>query len=274
MRILRKILFLVFYSIFIIGCQNHNQSDGADVGDGSLEKIKKSDILYWGADVVGGIPYVFEDPNNADSYIGFEMDIAKALAKHIGVEQKMVIKPWDNLIPELQRSSFDMAMNGIEDTEDRGKIVLFSEPYFVYSQQITVHKDTQDINSLEDLKGKKVATLSGSAAEDILRSVPEIQVRAISEIIYCYEDLESGKVDAVLLDTPIAAAYGATNPKLKNVGTTFAQGNYVIAFRHEQKLLRDAINEVLTKIKKNGELKTIYTKWGIMDSHQQSIGIE
>lgn len=275
MSITKSYLLLFFLSILIIGCQNNNASSNvSEEDDASLDKVKNTNILYWGADVVGGIPYVFEDPNNPGSYIGFEMDIARAIARHLGVEQKMVIKPWDNLIPELQRGSFDMAMNGIEDTEDRGKIVSFSAPYFVYSQQITVRKDTQGIQSLEDLKGKKVATLSGTAAEDILRSIPEIQVRAISEIIYCYEDLEYGKVDAVLLDTPIAAAYGATNPKLKNVGKTFAQGNYVIAFRNDQKALRDAIDEILNKMKENGELKAIYTKWGIMDSHQQSIGIE
>lgn len=223
--------------------------------------------------MVGGIPYVYEDPKNHDSYIGFEMDIAKAIARHLGVELKLVIKAWDTLIPELQRGSFDIAMNGIEDTEDRGKIVLFSDPYFIYSQQVTVRKETKGISSLENLKGKKVATLSGTAAEDILRQTPGIQVITNPEIIYSYRDLEEGKVDAVLLDTPIAVAYGASNPKLKNVGESFGEGRYVITFRKEDVILRDEVNRALTRMKENGEIKAIYKKWGLMDSHQKKIGI-
>lgn len=224
--------------------------------------------------MVGGIPYVYEDPKNKGNYIGFEMDIANAIAGHLGVKQQMVIKAWDTLIPELQKGSFNMAMNGIENTEDRRNMVLFSHPYYFYSQQITVRKETKGINSLADLKGKKVATLSGTAAEDILRSAGNVKVLTNPEIIYSYKDLEDGKVDAVLLDTPIAAAYGAANPKLKNVGESFGEGKYVIAFRKEDTSLTDAVNNALEEMKKNGELKAILEKWGIFDHHQEKIGIK
>jgi polar amino acid transport system substrate-binding protein len=201
------------------------------------------------------------------------MDIANAIAQQLGVELKLVIKPWDTLIPELQRGSFDMAMNGIENAPERAKIVQFSMPYFVYSQQLTVRKETRGINSLADLKGKTVATLSGTAAEDILMNTPGIHLLVNPEIIYSYQALESGKADAVLLDTPIAAAYGATNPKLKNVGDSFMEGNYVIAFRKGDESLRDAVDQILESMKSSGALKSIYAKWGIMDSHQGKIGI-
>jgi polar amino acid transport system substrate-binding protein len=216
---------------------------------------------------------VYEDPHRPDTYIGFEMTIAQAIADGLGVQLKLVIKAWDTLIPELQRGSFDLAMNGIEDTEDRDKIVLFSEPYFVYAQQLTVRKNTSGIASLDDLRDKRVATLSGTAAEDILRQTAGVQIVTNPEIIYSYRDLEEGKVEAVLLDTPIAAAYGAANPKLQNVGQSFGEGRYVIAFRKEDKSLRDAIDRVLQSLKQNGELKRIYERWGIMDQHQAQIGI-
>ncbi len=241
--------------------------------DTSLERVKKARVLAWGADVVGGEPYVFEDPKNKGIYIGFEMDIAKGIASHLGVQEKMVIKAWDTLIPELQKGSFDMAMNGIEDLEERRKLVLLSDPYFVYSQQITVRRETKGIKSLEDLKGKRVATLSGTAAEDILRRTPGISAHINPEIIYSYRDLAAGRVDAVLLDTPIAAAYGATNPKLKNVGESFGEGKYSIAFRKEDQALGKAVNQALEEMKRNGQLKAIYHRWGIMDKHQDEIGI-
>ena len=259
----------------MLGCQKKEGIPETGVqADNSLDRVKQAGVLLWGADVVGGIPYVYEDPKNPGTYIGFEVDIAKAIAKHMGVEQRMVIKAWDTLIPELQKGSFDMAMNGIEDTEDRKNIVLFSDPYFVYSQQITVRKNTNGIKRLEDLKGKKVATLSGTAAEDILRATPGLEVHINPEIIYSYKDLEDGKVDAVLLDTPIAAAYGASNPKLKNVGESFGEGTYVIAFRKEDVSLQNAVNKALKMMKENGELRTIYEKWSLIDKHQAKIGIK
>jgi polar amino acid transport system substrate-binding protein len=241
--------------------------------DHSLDRIKRAGKFTWGADVVGGVPYVFEDPKNPKTYIGFEVDIAKGVARRLGVEQELVIRAWDSLVPELQKQSFDMAMNGLEDLEDRGKIVLFSRPYYVYTQQLTVSKERNSIASLADLRGKTVGTLSGSAAEDILRATPGISVRTNPEIVYSYRDLEAHVVDAVLLDSPIAAAYGSTNPKLKNVGESFAEGRYIIAFRREDRALRDAVNAALDAMINSGELRQIYERWGLMDSHQAQIGV-
>lgn len=276
MKKLLNYFWPVLFIVLILGCQKKSEQDsspGKQGQDLSVERVKKAGVLLWGADVIGGVPYVYQDPNRPGAYIGFEMDIARAIAHHIGVKQKLVIKAWDNLIPELQKGSFDIAMNGIEDTEDRRKLVLFSDPYFVYSQQITVRQETEGITTLEDLRGKKVATLSGTAAEDLLRKDPGIEVIINPEIIYSYRDLEDGRVDAVLLDKPIAVAYGATNPKLKNVGESFEEGTYVIAVRREDSELLKAVNAALEAMKESGELAGIFQRWGIMDEHQKRIGI-
>ena len=257
-----------------MGCGSGHSGAGArHAQDPSLERVRKAHVLLWGADVIGGIPYAFEDPKHPGTYVGFEVDIAREVAHQLGVEPKLVIRAWDTLIPELQKGSFDMAMNGIEDTPDRAAIVAFSKPYFVYSQQLTVRKGTPGIQTLGDLKGKTVATLSGTAAEDILRQTPGIKVVTHPEIIYSYRDLQSRRVDAVLLDSPIAAAYGASNPKLKNVGESFGEGQYVAAFRTEDQSLRDAVNVALEHLKRSGALKSIYQKWGLLDKHQARIGI-
>lgn len=264
-----------FCLLLPVACNKKTDTQlSAQKQDQSLERVQNAGDLLWGADVVGGIPYVYEDPNHPGTYIGFEKDIADAIGKQLGVQTRLVIKAWDTLIPELQRGSFDMAMNGIENTEDRAKIVLYSEPYFVYAQQLTIRKETQGIGGLSDLTGRKVATLSGTAAEDILRGTSGIQVVTNPEIIYSYRELETGQVDAVLLDTPIAAAYGAANPKLRNVGESFGRGHYVIAFRHEDRALRDAVDQAITKLKSDGELRLILTKWGIMDGHQEEITVQ
>jgi polar amino acid transport system substrate-binding protein len=255
------------------GCAKGEQSQSVAQADPSLARVKRSGVLAWGADVVGGVPYVYEDSKHPGEYTGFEMEIAQSIARHLGVKLKLVVKAWDTLVPELQRGSFDMAMNGIEDTPERAKIVLFSDPYYVYSQQLTVRRETDGVQALADLQGKRVATLSGTAAEDILRATPRIKPVINPEITYSFQDLESGKVDAVLLDKPIAVAYGASNPKLKNVGDSFEEGRYIIAFRTEDRSLWEAVNQALAAMKSSGELKAIYERYGIMDHHQAQLGI-
>jgi polar amino acid transport system substrate-binding protein len=272
----RVLVALLLAGVFVApaGCGSGHSGAGAKhASDPSLDRVKHAGVLVWGADVIGGIPYAFEDPKNPGTYIGFEVDIAREVARELGVQPKLEIRAWDTLIPELQKGSFDMAMNGIEDTPDRAAIVAFSDPYFVYSQQLTVREGTTGVSSLTDLKGKTVATLSGTAAEDILRQTAGIKVVTHPEIIYSYRDLQSNRVDAVLLDTPIAAAYGASNPKLKNVGESFGEGRYVAAFRKEDGSLRAAVNVALEDLKRSGKLKEIYSKWGILDKHQAKIGI-
>jgi polar amino acid transport system substrate-binding protein len=281
MQSMRWVRWTLLGSLLLTGCGGVAQpganrtTAGTDAAtrDESLRRVQRAGVLTWGADVVGGIPYVFEDPKRPGQYVGFEMDIAEGVARHLGVKLKLVVRAWDTLIPELQRGSFDMAMNGIEDTEDRRRIVSFSHPYYIYSQQITVRKGTHGIRRLEDLKGRRVATLSGTAAEDLLRGTKGVEVVVAPEIIYSYRDLERGKVDAVLLDTPIAAAYGAANPKLTNVGESFNEGRYIIAFRKQDRALLDAVNQALEAMKRSGELRGIYRKYGILDSHQDQIGV-
>jgi polar amino acid transport system substrate-binding protein len=270
---MKRVLVWSLIALAAAGCARNETAKPLASRDDSLNRVKKAGVLSWGADVVGGVPYVYEDPQRRGEYTGFEMAIAQGVARRLGVQVKLVVKAWDTLIPELQRGSFDMAMNGIEDTPDRAKLVLFSDPYYVYSQQITVRKDNRDIETLQDLRGRKVATLSGTAAEDLLRS-HDIQAVVAPEIIYSYRDLENGKVDAVLLDKPIAVAYGATNPKLKNVGESFEEGRYVIVFRSQDVALRDAVNHALADMKRTGELKSIYQHYGLLDRHQIQLGIQ
>jgi polar amino acid transport system substrate-binding protein len=267
--------FIFALTLCMSACSQQADSTGSRaVADDSLARVQAAGVLRWGADVVGGEPYVFEDSKNPGQYKGFEWEIATALAQRLGVKLELTVKAWDTLIPELQRGSFDMAMNGIEDTPERAKIVLFSEPYYIYSQQLTVRRETNGVATLQDLVGKRVATLSGTAAEDILHDFAGVEAVIHPEIIYSYRDLEEGKVDAVLLDKPIAVAYGASNPALKNVGESFSEGRYVIVFRNEDISLRNAINAELQTMMKNGELKAIYERFGLMDEHEKRLGIQ
>lgn len=98
-----------------------------------LEKIRKRGYLLWGADAEGGAPYIFPDPRDPATMIGFEVEIADAIAGELGVKARHSQHAWDSLIPALERGDFDIAMNGIEITPRRGEKVLFSQPYYIHA---------------------------------------------------------------------------------------------------------------------------------------------
>src|SRR5580765_1065906 len=126
----------------------------------TLQEIKTRGVLLWGADAEGGAPYVYPDPQKPEQLVGFEHDLADALAAKLGVKAEMVQNQWDQLVPALERRNFDIILNGLEITPDNQQHIAMSQPYFVYAQQIVTRKETDGLSQLENLKGKAVGVLS------------------------------------------------------------------------------------------------------------------
>lgn len=219
--------------------------------------------LRWGADSEGGAPYVFRDPRNPTQIVGFEVDLMNEVAAKLGMTAEFIQNQWDSLVPGLKRGDYDVICNGLEITEDRKREILFSEPYFITYEQMTVRKENQDIQSLDDAPKKISGTLKNSLAERILLSQGEVEVRGYDSQTTVYEDLANGRLDFVLLDHPIAVYYGSSDPKLKSVGRPLAEMTYGIAVRKTETGLHAKINRALAELKKEGKLREIYDRWGI-----------
>ncbi|RJQ50480.1 MAG: ABC transporter permease subunit [Nitrospiraceae bacterium] len=237
----------------------------------SIDKIKKRGYLLWGSDAEGGAPYVFPSPEDPSRLIGFEVDLAEAVAKELGVKARQSQNAWDSLIPALKRGDFDIVLNGVEITPQRNEEVLFSVPYYIYTEQLVVRKEETAIRDINDLKGKKAGTLSGAVAQDILEGLGGVDVRIYSGQVEPYEDLAFGRLDAVLLDLPIAAYYAKPNPKLKYAGPPAGEGFYGIAIRKEDTGLKKTVDEILGKLLRSGELKKIHEKWGLWNETQEKL---
>src|SRR5215813_11419253 len=124
--------------------------------------------LRWGGDAEGGAPYLLPNPKNPREIIGFEIDLMDAVGKQLNRKSAFVQNQWDGLIPGLQRGNYDLAVNGIEITDDRKQQVNFSIPYYACGEQLSVRAGENTISSLSDLKGKVVGTLKASLAQRIL----------------------------------------------------------------------------------------------------------
>ena len=234
----------------------------------ALQRVQSDGVLKWGADAEGGAPYVFPDPQQPDHLIGFEVELAAALAHKLGVRAQMVQNQWDGLVPALQRGNFDIVLNGMEITDEHRQQIALSQPYYVYSQQIIARKDNPCLTNLLALKGHVVGTLSGTVAQRLMERAGGIDVRVYPGQVEPFRDLNNGRLEAVMLDLPIAVYYLTKEPNLKRSGEPFAPGFYGIGVRKEDTALLVALNQAIAELRADGTLEKIYRQWDLWDKNQ------
>jgi polar amino acid transport system substrate-binding protein len=244
---------------------------GAWAAPDALAAIHQRGALRWGADAEGGAPYVFPDPAHPEKYTGFEKDLADVLAAKLGVKAVMVQNSWEQLVPALLRDNFDIILNGLELTPENQRQIAMSRPYFAYAQQIITRKDTRGLEHPAELKGKGVGILAGSAAQRLLEKQGGVDIRVYPGNVESFRDLKAGRIEAVLLDLPIAVFYAKPDKELRFAGEPFAPGFYGIGVRLEDKSLLEALNRVLTGLANDGELEKIYRRYGLWDAGQQRL---
>ena len=228
---------------------------------GGLARVKARGVLRWGADLQGGEPYVFEDPERPGHITGFEAEIAEALGKQLGVRTELVQNDWSTLVPSLERGSFDVIMNGLEITESRRQRVVFSEPYHLFAEQLVAREGDARVRDLASLRGLRVGTLASSLAWDMLQTTGAV-VLPYEGVEEPYIDLQRGRTDAVLLDDIVVERYGR-KPGLRTVGDA-GIGSYAIAARRDDQALIAAIDDALSQLKQNGELAAILARWKLV----------
>ncbi|MBI2391708.1 MAG: ABC transporter permease subunit [Deltaproteobacteria bacterium] len=240
---------------------------------GLLVSSTASARLRWGADAEGGAPYVLRDPKAPDKVIGFEVDLAEALSREVGEPIDFVQYEFGSLLPGLERGDLDLAMNGLEITPDRVQRVRFSRPYYVYRLQLVVRADDARFAGFDACAAAKcvVGTLGDTAAERLL------DARGVAKRVYDgqaepYRDLGLSRLDAVLLDVPVATYWARPDPKLRFVGEPFARGLYAIAFRKDREALAVRFDGAIERLAARGELERIYKKWSLWYDEQRSLG--
>ncbi|HLK10209.1 MAG TPA: ABC transporter permease subunit [Candidatus Binatia bacterium] len=233
---------------------------------GDLAGVRARGVLRWGGDVQGGEPYVFQDPHDGRRVLGFEVEIAAALARRLGVRAEFVQNDWQTLVPSLERGDFDVILNGLEVTPARRARVAFTRPYYAFSEALVV-RDDEGVRGLADLRGARVGTLGGSLAYDLLVATPGVEVVLYEGVEEPYLDLERGRLAGVVLDDPIARRYGLARPGLR-LAAAVGEGEYAIAVRPDHRALLAAVDGALGATVADGELRAILTRWGLWNDRQ------
>lgn len=264
-RIFKLTLISMIAVLILAACGGKDKETS---GEGSKDKGVMAQIEKRGK-IIFGVKHdtrLFGLKNPSTGEVeGFDIDLAKALAKEIlGDENKVEFKEVTSKtrIPMLNNGDIDAVVATMTISEERKKEVDFTDVYFQAGQSLLVKKGSK-VQSLEDLKkGTKVLAVKGStSAINIREKAPETQVLEFENYAEAFTALKSGKGDALTTDDSILYGMADEDPSFELVGGTFTEEPYGIAVKKGNKELVDKLNEALKAVKDSGKYDEIKDKW-------------
>ncbi len=260
-------------ALILLDCRQPAVAEPAD----ALPKMR------WGGDQEGGGPYIFPRDDDPTKVIGFEVDLAEALAKQMHRQAVFVQCKWEEMLPVLTRGNFDVALNGYEYSDQRASRYRASLPYYIYELGLCVNREAGVIAGWNDLKKtgpdgrhRRIGVLEGSAADRYVTdrygtNCQVVRYEGSTEILW---QVEAGQLDATVQDLPILHFYVEhlkRYPKLDVIDQPAAQGYYVMYVRADDRFLMTSINQALRTLHGSGQLRTIYERYGIWNNTQEKL---
>lgn len=241
-------------SLLVAGC-------GTSSGSGSSGNDEKTLIMGTSADYP---PFEYIDTAKGEEIIGFDVDLANALAEKVGYEVEVKDMDFSGLIEAVKGGQVDLVLAGMTPTEERKKSVDFTDIYYVAKDMI-VYKDGTPISSEEDLSGLTVGVQLGSIQEDSAKELAEqygFTVESRNRIPELVQEVVNGRFDAAIIENTVAKGFMENNKDLKGytMEVDEAEAGSAIAFPKDSELTAK-FNEALQEMKDNGELDELVNKW-------------
>lgn len=238
-----------------------NKGEGKDLLNTIQEKGKV--VVGMSADYA---PYEFHyiDENGKDVIGGFDVDIANEIADAIGVDLVIQEMDFDALVAALPAGKVDLVISGMNPTEERAKVVDFSEIYYNSKHGILVRSEDADkFKTFKDLEGVKVGVQLGSTQEQIAKAeIPNADLQQLANVNNLILELKAGKVDAIVMEKPVAEMAVKTNPELAVGEPTYEEktgGNAVGVAKNNEQLLAK-VNEVIKELNETGKMDEYIVK--------------
>ena len=241
----KKVLLLLIFAFLLTGCKAEEHS-----------KTNIQDILGKDRLVVGTSadypPYEFiENINGKDQYVGFDMSLAHYIANSWDIELDIQNVKFESLLAGLETGMYDMIIAGM--SPDPNRKAEFSNIYYHASHSLLIQKEKEgQITSLEDLVDKKVGAQLGSIQESLVDDMQGIKKTTLANINNLILELKAGKIDALVMEKPVAKSYAANNPDLmvvKAVEIVDEQAGSAIAIKEGNLALLNEVNLVLADVK-------------------------
>ncbi|MGU3369797.1 glutamine ABC transporter substrate-binding protein GlnH [Bacillus mycoides] len=264
-KLFTLIVFSCLFMLVVAGCgsKKDDVEETNTKQGGAIEQIKKRGKLVVG---VKNDTNLFGLKNPSTGQVeGFDVDVAKALAKKIlGDEKKLELKEVTSKtrIPMLKNGDIDAIIATMTITEERKKEVDFSDVYFKAGQSLLVKKGS-NIKSIDDIKqGVKVLAVKGSTSTNNIRQKsPEATVLEFENYSEAFTALKAGKGDVLTTDNAILYGMAKQDANYEVVGKIFTDEPYGIAVQKGADDLTKEINNLLKDMKTSGEYDKLYEKW-------------
>jgi ABC-type amino acid transport substrate-binding protein len=244
------------------GCGSDEPADtGGQAAGAKVSGLVTDGTLTVGTELPAPPFWIGEDYDSITG--GFEVDLAKEMAKRLNLAStKFVEMPFTGLVAG-QQCPCDIDFSQVTITDDRAKVVKFTEPYFDANQGILAKKGTK-VSSLADAKGLRWgAQLNTTGASYIADTIkPNTEAKLFNTTVDAFTALSAGQIDAVLLDTPIVL--GAVKQKQVPNGEVVGQfqtgEQYGAVVNRDSKNL-DAFNQVIRQLKSEGFIDQLFKKY-------------
>ncbi|HSH70484.1 MAG TPA: transporter substrate-binding domain-containing protein [Deferrisomatales bacterium] len=231
---------------------------------GTLDDIQERKSLRVGLEPM----YMpFELNSKSGEIIGFDVDMAKRMAKAMDVELELVSTAWDGIIPALLTNKFDIIMSGMTVTQGRNLKVNFADPYIVVGQTILIAKKYEGkITSYKDLndpKYKVTSKLGTTGEQAVKRMIPKATYLSFETEQEGVMEVVNGKADAFVYDSPYCAVANAqkSEGKLVFLDEPFTYEPLGWAVRKGDYDFVNWLNNFLNQVKHDGTYDKIYAKW-------------
>lgn len=263
MRRLLKLMSLVSVLIFMASAQVF-AADIELAKKSTVEKILKSGKLRVGFEA-GYMP--FEMTNKKGNFVGFDIDVAKEMAKAMGVKFVPVNTAWDGIIPALITGKFDIIMSGMTVTQERNLKINFANPYIIVGQTVLVNKKHEGVvKSYRDLNNSKYIVTSklGTTGEQaVKRMLPRARYKSFETEPEAALEVVNGKADAFVYDLPYCVVFMAQQGagKLIFLDKPFTYEPLAWAINKGDPDFLNWLNNFINQIKNDGRYDRIYNKW-------------
>lgn len=204
-------------------------------------------------------PYEFKAIiDGKEEIVGFDIEIAKKLAEKLGVELEIKDMDFSVLIPTVKSGQVDIIIAGLNPNPEREKKIGLSNTYYDATQTILIRKDDlAEISSVDALKGKKIGAQMGSIQEELANGIENAEVRSLPLITALLVDLKTEKIDAIIMEEPVAKQYAENDEELAVPNFVFEDEDKgsAIGVKKENTDLLEFVNETLDELKSDGSIE-------------------
>ncbi|PTL37592.1 amino acid ABC transporter substrate-binding protein [Alkalicoccus saliphilus] len=207
------------------------------------------------------VPFEFLNEETGEME-GFDIDLINEVADRVGFEIDLEVVEFDGIVSGMGTGRYDIGIAGMTITEERAENFEFSNPYYSAGLILAVRADEEEIQSIEDVDGRPVATRAATTSETYLQQNTDAEVVTFPDIVNAYQDLQAGRVDAAIYDLPNVLYYIETEGvgEMEAVGDTLTGEQYGIAFPEDSEI-REDVNDALAEMMEDGTYAEIYEEW-------------